>query len=64
MRLVFANTVSHKRSVLLSFELEFRESLLDILSYPKCTIEPNIVGLEENFQNKSSQMAGKRYHER
>ena len=31
MRLAFANTVSHKRVVLLSFELEYTESLLDIL---------------------------------
>ena len=47
MRLVFASTVSHKRAVVLSFE--FTESLLDILSYPKFTIEPTMVGLEENF---------------
>ena len=49
MRLVFADTVSHKREVLVSFELEFTESLLDILSYPKCTTEPTMVGLEETF---------------
>ena len=60
MKLVFANTVSHKRAVLVSFLSDFTQSLLDILSYPKCTIEPTVVGLEENFRNKSSQVAGKR----
>ena len=49
MRLAFANTVSHKRAVSLSSELEFTESLLGILSYPKCTIAPTMVGFEENF---------------
>ena len=43
MRLVFANTVSHKRAVLLSFELQFTESLLDALSYSKCTIQLTMV---------------------
>ena len=47
MRLVFGNSVSHKRAVLLSFELEFTESLLDILSYPKCTIGPTMVVVEK-----------------
>ena len=61
MRLAFAYTVSHKRAVLLSFELEITESLLDILSYSKCTIGPTMVGLKENFQNTGSQMAGKHY---
>ena len=64
MILVFANTVSHKRAALLSFEVEFTETLLDVLSYPKCTIEPTMVGLEEKFSNKGSQMAGKRCPER
>ena len=45
----FYKYISHKRVVLLSFKLEFIESLLDILSYPKCTIEPTMVGLEEKF---------------
>ena len=49
MRLGFANAVSHKRAVLLSFELEFTESLLDIFLYSKCTIGPTMVGLEEKF---------------
>ena len=49
MGLVFANIVSHKRAVLLSFELEFTESLLHILSNPKCTIGPTTAGLEEKF---------------
>ena len=47
MRLIFANTISHKRAVLFSFALEFTESLLDILSYPKCMIGPTMVGLKE-----------------
>ena len=49
MRLVFANTISYKRVALLSFELEFTESLLDILSYSKSSTEPTMVGLEEKF---------------
>ena len=49
MRFAFVHTASHKRAVLLSFELECTESLLDILSYPKCAIEPTMVGLEEKF---------------
>ena len=47
MRLTFANAISHERAVLLSFALDFTESLLDILSYPKCMIGPTMVGLEE-----------------
>ena len=35
--------------VLFSFALEFTESLLDILLYPKCIIGPAMVGLEEKF---------------
>ena len=46
MRLIFANTISHKRAVLFSFALEFTESLLDIFSYPKCMIWPTMVVLE------------------
>ena len=45
--LIFANTISHKRAVLFSFELEFTESLIDILSDPKFMIGPIMVGLEE-----------------
>ena len=45
----FAYTASHKRAVLSSFELEFTESLLDIFSYPNCTIGPTMVGLKEKF---------------
>ena len=41
MRLVSANTVPHKR--------ECTESLLDFLSYPKYSIGPTVVGLEEQF---------------
>ena len=63
MRLIFANTISHKRAVLFSFALEFTESLLDILFYPKCMIGPIRLGLREKFQNKGSQMAGKRFLE-
>ena len=52
MGLVFANKVSHKRAVLLSFELEFTESFLHILSCPKCLIGPTMVGLEEKFSKQ------------
>ena len=64
MILIFTNKISHKRVFLFSFALEFTESLLDILSYPKCMIGPTMVGRQERFQNKGSQMAGKRYLER
>ena len=64
MRLVFANTVPHKRAVVLNFELGCTESLLDFLSYQKYSIGPTVVGSKNNFQNKGSQMAGKRYLKR
>ena len=47
MRLIFANTASQKRALLFSFTVEYTESVLDILSYPKCRIGPTIVWLEE-----------------
>ena len=47
MRLIFANTLSHRRAVLFSFALEFTEFVLEILSYTKCMIGPAMVGLEE-----------------
>ena len=47
MRLIFPNTMSHKRAVLFSFALELTDSLLDIFSYPKCMIGPTMVGREE-----------------
>ena len=49
MRMAFAYTASHKRAVLLSFELEFTESLLDILSYPVPTVGPTLIGPGEKF---------------
>ena len=47
MRLIFANTLSHKRAVLFSFAFEFTASVLEILSYTKCMIGSAMVGLEE-----------------
>ena len=35
-------------------------NVLYTLSYPDSTIEPTLVGPKKNFQNKSSQVAGKR----
>ena len=49
MRMVFAYTASHKRAVLLSFELELTESLLDIPSYPVPTMGPTMVGPGETL---------------
>ena len=45
----FANTVSDKRAVSLSFELEFTGNFLDILSHPKCTIEPTMGWARRKF---------------
>ena len=50
--LVFAYTVFCKRTILLIFEAEFTERVLDKLSYPESTIRPTlakVVGLEEKF---------------
>ena len=49
MRLVFTNTLSLKRAVLLSFDLEFAESLLDVLSQSVPTMGPTMVGPGEKF---------------
>ena len=57
----FADTVCRKRAILIILEAEFIESVSETLSYPKSTIWPTMVGPKKNFQNKGSQMAGKRY---
>ena len=49
LRLVFANAIFHKRAILLIFQTEFTECVLEILSYPPSTIRPTMVGLGENF---------------
>ena len=51
MKLVFASTVLHKSAISLIFEAEFKESALNILSYPECTMGPTLVGPEEKFWN-------------
>ena len=44
-----ANTVSYKSTILLIFEAEFTESVLDKLLHPESTIKPTLVGPEEKF---------------
>ena len=50
LKLVFVNTVFHKSVILLIFEAEFTESVLDILSYPVSTIGPALIGPEKLFK--------------
>ena len=45
--------------IVLIFEAEFTESVLDKVLYLESTIRPTLVGPEENFLNEGSQMAGK-----
>ena len=52
---------THNRTTLLIFLVEFTESMLDILLYPKSTMGPPRLGPEKIFQNKGSQKAQKRY---
>ena len=61
LRLAFADTVFHKRAMLLIICAKYTESLLDIPSYPESTIGPPWLGPEKIFQHKSSQKAGKCY---
>ena len=49
MKLDFINAVSHKRTMLLAFEVEFTECILDALSYSESTIGPTMVETEEKF---------------
>ena len=49
MGLVFANTVFHRSTILLNFEVEFTESVLNKLSYPESTTRPTLAGPEEKF---------------
>ena len=49
--LAFANTVFHKRAMLLIFYAEYTESMLEILSHSECITGPPRLGLEKNFQN-------------
>ena len=50
LRLVFANTIFHKRG-----------SVLDILLYPESSMGPSWLGQEKNFFNLASQKLGKSY---
>ena len=47
--LAFGNTVFYSCTILLIFEAEFIESVLDKLSYSESTIRPTMVGPEEKF---------------
>ena len=40
--------VTNNKEILLIFEVEFTESMLDILLNPECTIGPTTVGPGEN----------------
>ena len=57
------NKVFHKRAILLSFQAEFTECVLDILHHPESIIMPIMAGPGEKFQNEGSRMAGKWYFE-
>ena len=48
LRLSFANTLFHKRTILLAFEAEFKENSLEILLY----LEPTNVGPGENMSKQ------------
>ena len=52
LRLVFANTVFHKRALLVIIHAEYKESLLNILSHLESTLGPSWLSPEKNFQNK------------
>ena len=47
--LVFVNTVLYKSDILLIFEVDFTESVLDIILYTETTQGPAIVEAEEKF---------------
>ena len=49
LKLGFANTVFHKRAILLIFEARFTEGVLDTLSYLESTIGPTMVGPREKL---------------
>ena len=57
----FASAVFHKSAILLIFEKEFTESVLNILLYPASTLGPTMVWPKEKFQNEgaSAKMVGK-----
>ena len=61
LRLVFANTVFHKRAMLVSIYTEYTESLLDILLHLESTLGLLWLGLGKNFQKEGSQKTGKCY---
>ena len=49
LKLVSASTVFHKRAILLIFEAEFTESVLDFLSYPESNLGLTMVGPPKKF---------------
>ena len=61
LRLVFSDTVFHKRTMLLIIYAKYAECLLDILSYPESTMGSPWLDPENFCQNESSQKAGKCY---
>ena len=48
--------LANNRAILLIFYAEFRESVLDIHSYPESTIRPTMVGPEKHFRIGGSHM--------
>ena len=53
--------IFHKRAILIACSPEFIENVLDIIFYPEYTKGPIMVELKKKFQNKISEMTGKRY---
>ena len=58
LRLMFANAVFHKRTILLTFEAKFNENILNILLYLEPATGPIMVGPAEKAQSIGFQMAG------
>ena len=61
LRLVFANTVFHKRAMLHIFYTEYTQSVSGILLHQESTMGPSWLGQEKNFQNVGFEKLGKHY---
>ena len=61
LRFVFANTILHKRAILLVFYAGFTESVIETLPYLESTMGAPRLGPEKHFQNQGSPMAEKRH---
>ena len=57
--MAFANTVFHKKAILLIFEAEVTESMLEIILYTESNMGPPWLGSKKVFQNRSSRFSFK-----